>query len=73
MNDLKKPIEESIDLTLGLIRKIETSLQENEDLQNRSMRSTLIFHGVPKSKKNDSWEKVSQILVGLLAVKLNLD
>ena len=73
MNDLKEPIEESIDLTLGLIRKIETSLQENEDLRNRSMRSTLIFHGVPKSEKNDSWEKVSQILVGLLAVKLNLD
>ena len=58
MNDLKKTIEQSIE-TLDLIEKIETLQQENEDLRNRLMRSTLIFRGVPESEKNDSWEDVS--------------
>ena len=58
MNDLKETIEQSIE-TLDLIGKIETLQQENEDLRNRSMRSTLIFSGVPESEKNDSWEDVS--------------
>ena len=58
MNDLKETIEQSIE-TLDLIGKIETLQQENEDLRNRSMRSTLIFSGVPESQKNDSWQDVS--------------
>lgn len=47
--------------------------QENEDLRNTSMRSTLHFHGLPESEKNDSWEEASQNLVGLLEARLNLD
>ena len=73
MNNLKKSIEKEIK-TSDLTGKIETLQQENEDLQNRLMRSTLIFCGVPESeKKNDSWEEVFQNLVGLLVAKLNLD
>ena len=72
MDDLKESIEQSIK-TLDLIGKVETLQQENEDLRNRSMKSTLIFRGLPESEKNDSWEEVSQNLVCLLAAKLNLD
>ena len=72
MNDLKESIEQSIQ-TSRLIGQIETLQQENEDPQNRSMRSTLIFCGVLESEKNDSWEEASQNLIGLLAAKFNLD
>ena len=74
MKDLKESIEQSIK-TLDLIGKLETLQQENEDLRNRSMRSILIFRGLPESekKRNDSWEEVSQNLVSLLAAKVNLD
>ena len=50
MKDVKESIEQSIK-TSNLTRKIETFYQKNEDLENRLMGSTLIFRGVPESKK----------------------
>ena len=50
MKDLNESIEQSIK-TLDLIGKLETLQQENEDLRNRSMRSILIFRGLPESEK----------------------
>ena len=50
MKDLKESIEQSIK-TLDLIGKLETLQQENEALRNRSMRSILIFRGLPESEK----------------------
>ena len=50
MKDVKESIEQSIK-TSDLTRKIETFYQKNENLQNRLMGSTLIFRGVPESKK----------------------
>lgn len=72
INDLKKFVEESIK-TSDLIGIIETMEPENKDLRNVSMISTLIFRGVPKSEKKDSWEDASQNRVSLLPAKLNLD
>ena len=57
--DFKKQTEE--------IRKHMNKLKdENEDLRNRSMRSTLIFRGVPENEQSDAWEDVSRHLVSLL-------
>lgn len=39
------------DDTAGIIANIDNLKEENKDLTNRSMRSTLIFRGVPKSAK----------------------
>ena len=47
--------------------------EENEDLRNRSMRSTLIFRGVPEREQSDSWEDVSRYLSECLANKLGMD
>ena len=46
---------------------------ENEDLRNRSLRSTLVFRGVAENEENDAWEDVSQQLVSLLSSRLNLN
>ena len=50
MNNLKECIKKSIK-TSDLIGKIETLQQENEDLQNILMRSTLFFCRLPESEK----------------------
>ena len=71
-NSFKVSAEESIK-NIRLNRKNRDIATRNEDLQNRSMRSTLNFLGLPESEKNDSWEEVSQNLVGLLEARLNLD
>lgn len=44
---------------------------ESKDLRNRSMRTTLIFRGVPENKQ--IWEDNSQHLVSLLLSRLNLN
>ena len=79
MNDLKESIEQSI--KTDLIGNVETLEQENEDLWNWSMRSTLIFHGVMESERKkkkflgggiseSSWSAAgSQIEPGLLWIK----
>ena len=46
---------------------------KNEDLRNRSVRSTLAFLGVPENEQSDVWEDVSRYLVSLLSSRLNLD
>ena len=44
---------------------------ESKDLRNRSMRTTLIFRGVPENKQ--IWEDNSRHLVSLLLSRLNLN
>lgn len=39
------------DDTAGIIANVDNLKEENKDLTNRSMRSTLIFRGVPESAK----------------------
>ena len=39
-------------LSSNKLNKLE---DENDDLRNRSMRSTLIFGGIPEEEQNDSW------------------
>ena len=46
---------------------------ENEDLRNRSLRSTLVFRVVAENEENDAWEDVSRQLVSLLSSRLNLN
>ena len=46
---------------------------ENEDLRNRSMRSSLIFRGVPENEQSDAWKDVSRHLVSLLPSRLNVN
>ena len=46
---------------------------ENEVLRNRSMRSTLMFRGVPENEQGDAWEDVSRHLASLLWSRLNLN
>ena len=41
--------------------------------EDESMRSTLIFRGVPERKQSDSWEDVSRYLSEYLANKLGMD
>ena len=53
MNSFKISAEESIK-NIRLNRKNRDIATRNEDLQNRSMRSTLNFLGLPESEKNDS-------------------
>ena len=40
---------------LALSNKLNKLEDENDDLRNRSMRSTLIFRGIPDEEQNDSW------------------
>ena len=52
-----------------ILADIDSLKEENEDLRNRSMRSTLIFRGVPEREQSDSWEDVSRYLSEYLANK----
>ena len=60
MNSFKVSAEESIK-NIRLNRKNRDIATRNEDLQNRSMRSTLNFLGLPESEKNDSWEEFHRL------------
>ena len=57
----------------ALSNKLSKLEDENDDLRNRSMRSTLIFRGIPKEEQNDSWENVTKHLVNTLVKNLRLD
>ena len=57
----------------ALSNKLNKLEDENDDLRNRSMRSTLIFRGIPEEEQNDSWENVTKHLVNALVKKLRLD
>ena len=64
-DNFKKNIKEEIKTTIenkfkDLTNDITQLKEENEDLRNRSMRSTLIFRGIPEDEASDSWEVVSQ-------------
>ena len=59
--------------TSRILADIDNLKEENEDLRNRSMRSTWIFRGVPKREQGDSWEDVSRYLSEYLANKLGMD
>ena len=56
-----------------ILADINNLEEENEDLRNRSMRSTLIFRGVPEGEQSDSWEDVSMYLSEYLTNKLDID
>ena len=56
----------------ALSNKLNKLEDENDDLRNRSMRSTLIFRGIPKEEQNDSWENVTKHLVNTLVKKVTL-
>ena len=47
----------------ALSNKLNKLEDENDDLKNRSIRSTLIFRGIPDEEQNDSWENVAKHLV----------
>ena len=57
------------------INKIETQLRrvllEFEDLWCRSIRSNLIFKGIPQELK-ETWDDTSQLLAGFISENLNL-
>ena len=57
----------------ALSNKLNKFEDENDDLRNRSMRSTLIFRDIPEEEQNDSWENVKKHLVNTLVKKLHLD
>ena len=57
----------------ALSNKLNKLEDENDDLKNRSIRSTLIFRGIPEEEQNDSWENVTKHLVNTLVKKLRLD
>ena len=57
----------------ALSNKLNKFEDENDDLRNRSMRSTLIFRDIPEEEQNDSWENVKKHLVNTLVKKLRLD
>ena len=50
----------------ALSNKLNKLEDENDDLINRSMRSTLIFRGIREEEQNDSWENVMKHLVNTL-------
>ena len=56
----------------ALSNKLNKLEDENDDLRNRSMRSTLIFRGIPEKEQNDSWENVTKHLVNTLVKKVTL-
>ena len=70
--EIKQDILKSINMP-EIQKQLKTLDDENEDLRNRSMRSTLIFRGVRETEKNDSWEETSRLLVNILIKKLQLD
>ena len=53
----------------ALSNKLNKLEDENNDLRNRSMRSTLIFRGILEEEQNDSWENVMKYLVNTLVKK----
>ena len=57
----------------ALSNKLNKLEDENDDLRNRSMRSTLIFRGIPEEEQNYSWENVTKHFVNTLVKKLRLD
>ena len=81
-NDIKNEILEEVkdsitrdfkEQTEEMRKHMDKLKDENEDQRNRSMRSTLIFRGVPENEQSDAWEDVSRHLVSFLSSKLNLD
>ena len=73
-DDLSKRVTTQVKEDLH-INKIETQLRgvllELEDLRNRSMRSNLIFKGIPEESK-ETWDDTSQLLAGFITENLNL-
>ena len=73
-DDLSKRVTKQVKEDLH-INKIETQLRgvllELEDLRNRSMRSNLIFKGIPEESK-ETWDDTSQLLAGFITENLNL-
>ena len=73
-DDLSKRVTTQVKEDLH-INKIETQLRgvllELEDLRNRSMRSNLIFKGIPEESK-ETWDDTSQLLAGFITKNLNL-
>ena len=69
-DDLKEEITELeqrlTQPTNKILQELETLKEENRNLRNRSMRSTLIFRGTPESEQSDVWEDVSKNLVNRL-------
>ena len=50
-------------------KKIDMLEREIDDLQNRSMRKTLVFRGLPeKAESADTWENVLKFLLKFLAL-----
>ena len=50
----------------ALSNKLNKLEDKNDELINRSMRSTLIFRGIREEEQNDSWENVTKHLVNTL-------
>ena len=73
-DDLSKRVTAQVKEDLH-INKIETQLPgvllELEDLRNRSIRSNLIFKGIPEESK-ETWHDTSQLLGGFITENLNL-
>ena len=72
--DLSKRVTTQVKENLH-INKIEAQLRgvllELEDLRNRSMRSNLIFKGIPEESK-ETWDDTSQLLAGFITKNLKL-
>ena len=73
-SDMSKKIATQVNEDLH-INKIETQSRgvhlELEDLRNRSMRSNLIFKGIPEESK-ETWDDASQLLACFITENLNL-
>ena len=72
--DLSKRVTTQIKEDLH-INKIEAQLRgvllELKDLRNQSMRSNLIFKGIPEESK-ETWDDTSQLLAGFIIENLHL-
>ena len=69
---LKAEVKEELLLEITKLQaQMKATLIELEDLQNRPMRSTLIFKNIP-GIQNESWENISRLLADFITCELDL-
>ena len=50
----------------ALSNKLNKLQDENDDLRNCSMRSTLISRGIPEEEQNNSWNVTKHLVITLV-------
>ena len=69
VGETRNEVSKMRDDLAGMTKAVKSLANEMEDLRNRGMRKTLIFHGFPESKKSfESWDDCKNMIEKYLSI-----